>query len=256
MKSFIHSFQSEWLKTKHSSAAWLTVSGSLFIPAIILAGRLIYSGNLYKEQTSGKLWTMLYTRNWQYMGILLLPLGIILIVSLITQMEYRHNAWKQMHTTPQSYLTLFSAKLAVIFVMLLHFLLLFTAGIYADGVIPCLFHTGIPYPGNTFPLLLFIKGGAGFLLAALPIVALQFSVGLLCRNFLVPVGIGLSLFVASLISVKWQYSYMLPYSYTALQFNRARHLSETNFPAIYSSAYFIIFITTGYIFYITQKDKS
>jgi hypothetical protein len=39
--AFIHSFQSEWLKTKRSLAFWMVVIGGFFTPSIIIVARLI-----------------------------------------------------------------------------------------------------------------------------------------------------------------------------------------------------------------------
>ena len=39
---------------------------------------------------------------WEFMGFFLLPIGVILTTSLVTQLEFRSNTWKQLHTTPQS----------------------------------------------------------------------------------------------------------------------------------------------------------
>lgn len=55
-------------------------------------------------------------------GSFLLPMGLILATSLITQMEFRNNTWKQLHTTPQKYSTIFTAKFIVIIGLTLQFL--------------------------------------------------------------------------------------------------------------------------------------
>ena len=41
------------------------------------------------------------------MGTLLLPMGVILVTSLVAQVEVRNNAWKQVHSAPLPYATLF-----------------------------------------------------------------------------------------------------------------------------------------------------
>src|SRR5687768_14100394 len=83
--TILNSFQSEWLKRRHSSASWLTLIGALFIPFIVLAKRLSDYETLSAGNSSGKIWNQLYGQCWQYMSVFLLPLGIILTASLLAQ---------------------------------------------------------------------------------------------------------------------------------------------------------------------------
>lgn len=94
--AFIDSFQSEWLKRKRSFASSIVIAGSLFTPAIVAVVRLIHFRTL----------------------------------------PAKSNAWKQVHALPLSTVVIFLSKLAVILVMLIQFLILFTAAIYVFGIIP------------------------------------------------------------------------------------------------------------------------
>ncbi|BAV09706.1 hypothetical protein SAMN05421788_1011141 [Filimonas lacunae] len=256
MTTFLHSFQSEWLKKKHSAAAYLTITGGLLIPVIMLLAAFYHSDSLYIEYTSGKLWRDLYYNSWQYMGILLLPMGIILVASLVTQLEYKNNTWKQLHVTPQSYTVLFFAKLSVVMALLLQCFVLFTIGIYLCGIIPSLLYTNLPYPREAFPVWLFAKGTGKFLVACLPIVALQYVMSLVSKNFLVPIGVGIVLFIVGIIAARLQYNYWMPYCYCSLQFLNLPRLPGGLPLEIWAAGYTILFTVAGYIIYITRKDKS
>src|SRR5918993_775408 len=115
---FINSFQSEWLKKKRSLASWLVIVGAFFTPSIILMSRIKNAGKLSAVYVSNDFWQKLWHQTWESMAAFLLPIGIILAVSLITQIEYKNNTWKQLHATPQRFLTIFSAKFVVILIML------------------------------------------------------------------------------------------------------------------------------------------
>lgn len=256
MITFLHSFQSEWLKRKHSLAAYLTVTGGLLIPAIVLIARLYYSNSLYTDNTSPRLWLDLYNRNWQYMGSMLLPMGVILVASLVTQVEFKNNSWKQLHITPQSYTVLFFAKLAVIIVMLIQCFILFIAGIYLCGVVPALCYAGVPFPKDAFPLGLILKGSGKFLIACLPIVALQYVLSIVNRNFLVPIGVGIVLWMLGIIAIKWPYSYWIPYTYCTYQVTKHKYVPAWMPVEMWALAYAVLFTGVGYIIYITRKDKS
>src|SRR3954468_24778005 len=130
MITFFHAFQSEWLKTRRSLALWMVLIGAFFTPTIIIIARLVrYTGvpALYSKED---FWDLLWRNSWESMAIFFLPLGAILSTSLIAQIEYKNNTWKQLHTLPLSYTTIFVAKLAVIVSLMAIFFVLFNIGIY------------------------------------------------------------------------------------------------------------------------------
>src|SRR5579859_4006477 len=101
------------------------------------------------------------------MAIFLLPIGIILAMSLITQLEFKNNAWKQLHTSPQSFSMIFFTKLAVVIVMLVQFFILFNLGVYLSGVIPY-FLFEVPYPKDPIPFGLLAKDSLFYFIDCLP----------------------------------------------------------------------------------------
>src|SRR5450432_935551 len=132
--SFINSFRSEWLKKKRSLATWIVIIGGFFTPIIIIIARLVQHNKLIPIYTDANFWKLLWKNSWESMAIFLLPLGVILSTSLITQIEYKNNTWKQLHTLPLKLTTIFFAKLAVIIIMVLQFFILFNIGIYFSAL--------------------------------------------------------------------------------------------------------------------------
>ncbi|NML40303.1 ABC transporter permease subunit [Chitinophaga sp. G-6-1-13] len=252
MLAYIFSVQSEWLKRKNSAAVWLTILGGTFVPLIILGVRFYHFDQLAAQNASADLWERLYRHGWQYMGFLLLPMGGILVTSLITQLETRSNAWKLLHVTPQRFTTIFLAKLTVILVLLLFFFLLFNINIYLTGVVPAWVVHDVPYPVAPFPWIKYLSGSGQFLLACLPIVALQYLLGLLYRNFMLPLGIGLGLYIASVMALSWKYAYTIPYIYCMMLANNGVIPSGTY---IMPAGYFMVFAVLAYILYIRKKEK-
>jgi len=251
--SFIYSFQSEWLKKKHSAAAALVWLGAFLIPVILVLIRLKNFKTLAAVNASTGVWDWLYKLGWQFMATFLLPLGVMLATSLITQIEYRNNTWKQALAAPQNISTLFFSKLSIILVMLLQFFILYNIGIYLAGVLPALFK-GVPYPHAAFPYYKYLTGSAWFFIDCLPIVGLQYLISLQFRNFLVPLGVGIGLYVASMVAVQWEYGYTIPYSYSTLEFFKDK--SPNPHIHLWAIMYFILFIGTSYILFSLKKDKS
>jgi hypothetical protein len=152
--SFVHAFHGEWLKSKRSFASWLVVAGSLFTPAIVAAVRLTHPRGLPALYASDAFWPNMLRACWESMAIFFLPLAAILTTSLITQIEFKSNAWKQVHTLPVSTAVIFLSKLGVILVMMVLFLILFNAGMYVSGMLSSLVIAGVPRPKGSFFFLL------------------------------------------------------------------------------------------------------
>ncbi len=256
---FIRSFQSEWLKKKRSLASWLVIAGAFFTPLIIIIARLIHDDQLAVLYAREDFWQQHWHSSWESMAIFLLPMGVILATSLITQLEYKNNTWKQLHTLPVSLTTIFFSKLAVIIVMILQFFVLFNTGIYLAALIPYLIVSGVPYPKVPIPYGTILKEDLLFFIGCLPIAALQYLISLKVKNFLVPVGIGFGLWVASLSALSWKFGYCIPYTYCMLNFLKHQAGGRAAVPGInihvMATAYFIIITVLSYILYLTKKEK-
>jgi hypothetical protein len=253
---FIYCFKSEWLKKRGSLSSWLVIVGAFFTPVIVVIAKLVNSSRLYAESTSPKFWEALWNSSWQSMAIFLLPMGVILATSLITQLEYKNNTWKQLHTTPQKFTTIFFAKLTVITTMMLQFFILFNVGVYLSGVLPCLLTKGVPYPKEAVPYMFFLKDDVAYFIDCLPIIALQYLVSLLAKNFLVPVGGGIALWILAIAVLSWRYGYLIPYTYCGFNYLKAegRYNSHINIHLM-AIGYFITFTVAGYILYVSKKEK-
>ena len=253
---FINSFTAEWIKKRRSFSSWLVLAGGFFVPVISILIFLAYPKQLLALHQSGNFWVLLFQRSWQLMAIILLPMGIVLAVSLVTQLEFRHNSWKQLHTTPLTFSVIFLSKLAVLIVMLLQLFLLFNVGIYLSAVIPSLLNSHTPFPAYAMNIGYLLRENAHYFITCLPMVALQFMISLQFKNFLVPIGAGLALSVGGLIAISWKYSYMIPSAYSALYFlqSKSTAVPAHNLPLL-SIGFFMLFGMLGYLLYISKKEK-
>lgn len=251
---FINSIQSEWIKRRRSAVSWLVLVGGLFIPAIILVTRLLHhSATLMSNSTNG-IWMKLFNLNWQYVSIFLLPMGISLAASLITQIEFRNNAWKQVYSSPQSISAIFWSKYVVVIAIMIQFFILFTIGIFLTGFIPSLVFSDVPFPKESFPIKEFLDGNITFFIYCLPILALQYLLSLHIKNFIIPIGAGFALLTASLIGMSWEYGYILPYTYGAFKFIPTDNKIDAsiNFQH-WSLCYFVFFTLLNYVIFLAKS---
>jgi len=257
--SFVHSFQSEWLKTKRSLALWIVIVGGLFTPAIVTVARIIQYEAVPAIYSSDHFWKSLWQSSWESMALFLLPLGVILTTSLITQIEYKNNTWKQLHTLPLSLTTIFFSKLSVIVVMMMGFFVLFNIGIYMSALIPYLLISGVPYPKNPIPYEYFLQQDLKYFIDCLPIVALQYLISLKYRNFLVPVGTGFIFWVGALAALSWKYGYVIPYTYCMFTYLESGVANKAVMPTVnihvLACVYFVVITIVSYVLYISKKEK-
>lgn len=216
--SFWRSVASEWLKGRRSLAAWLVTLGGLFVPAVILLLRLRQAGGLATLYAGEVFWEELWNQAWESLAVLFLPLELIVLTSLVTQLEYRYHAWKQVRATPQSDAAIVGAKLVVVLVRTAQLLALIVLGVWLAGVLPPLLLRHVPFPREPFPLAAFARRAGEFLVDALPLVGAQFLLGLHSRNVLLPIGVGIAGWTVAMVALSWRFNWLLPHGYLAMDF--------------------------------------
>lgn len=256
---FFRAFHSEWLKRKRSFASTLVIGGSLFTPAIVAVVRLIHYRDLPVLYQANAFWPNMWRSCWESMAIFFLPLGAILATSLITQIEFKSNAWKQVHTLPLSAAVIFLSKLGVILVMLAQFLVLFNAGIYVSGILPSLIVPGVPHPKGSFLSLPLLRENAFYFVHCLPIVAAQYLMALRAHNVLIPIGIGFLAWVGAIAAVSSKFAIWWPYGFTIVHYLRDKpkgtHLAAFGHLHWLALGFFVLLTLASYAMFATKNEK-
>lgn len=252
---FINSLQSERLKIKHTPGKWICLIGSLFIPILFFAGFFKDKNSINSYEGSVNSWITLFLNVWRFMAIAILPMSVILISSLITQLEYKNNTWKQLHTTPQHFVTIFFAKLSAILILILELFLYFNGALILTAIIPSLIFDH-RLPDHHFPFAFYLQANAKIFLNCLPVIAIQYLLSLQFKNFLVPVGVGFLGMVASFIMVKTTgYAYLSPYSHSTLLILGTEVILPKINLQLWSSIYSAVILIVCYVLYWAKKDK-
>jgi hypothetical protein len=252
-------FQSEWLKKKRSLASWLIIAGGFFTPTIVIVALLSHPSRLPKMYAANDFWAPLWKNSWESMAIFFLPIVAILATSLVTQLEFKNNAWKQVHSMPASLATIFFSKLAVVIVMMVQFVILFNFAVYLSAVLPYLLVSGVPYPRSPIPYGEFLKEDVRYFVDCLPIIAAQYMISLRFANFLVPVGVGFMIWVGALAALPWKFGFVIPYSYTMLNYLKHDTRGKAAVPSVdihaLAAAYFFLLTLIGFWLFATKRDK-
>jgi hypothetical protein len=256
--AFLHVVSSEWLKRRRSLTTWLVLGSAGFVPGIITLARFRRLDAIPPAYQRPDFWELLWQQAWESMALMILPLSLMLMVSLITQIEDRSNGWKQVHAAPVTLPAAFLAKLVVIFALGLLLVVLHTAALYVAAVVPPLLLATVDMPGRAIPLATFMRRNVEFLVDASPIVAIQYALALRFRTFVAPLAIGMALWILSIGTISWRYNFLIPYSYAgldylAVEYHRPRPLPGG--PQAIAGAAFVVFTLAGYIVYASRRDK-
>ncbi|HEX2606708.1 MAG TPA: ABC transporter permease [Flavisolibacter sp.] len=211
--NLVYAVRSEILKTKRTASFYLTLIAGAFGPLMSLLDILM--DGLEGHPPEGLLNEM-FTKKFEMTGVAMLPIFIILVCTLLPQIEYRNNAWKQVLTAPLSKAHVFLAKFINIQVMIVLFLLANQFMIFVDCVI---LHFKEPawqvlnQPIDLKKVVLTLVNSYGALLA---LCSIQFWLGMRFKNFIIPIAIGLACwFFGTILALqaKMAFTAYFPYSF-------------------------------------------
>lgn len=208
--------RSEVLKMKRTASLYLCLIIALIIPLMTLL--LDYGSQEGIDILKKDPWKIYFDEASQGLYFLLLPLFIVLISTLLPQLEFRNNTWKQVFASPLPLQQVFLSKFLTIQGLILLFLVA-----YNGFMILSLIGINLKNPSlNLFAHRMdwdqLLLANAKTYISALAISALQFWMGLRYRNFIVPVGIGfVGWFAALIIVVEYHLDgRFLPFAYPLL----------------------------------------
>lgn len=249
--NYLNSLQSEILKVKGSPLMWCSLAGGILLPIVFISRNLLIGSHINASLMENP-WEGICMVVFRPFAAFLVPLGGILVCSLIAQVEYQNNNWKQVHTTPQTYTTIFLAKYSVLFLLIFGVCAIVNVGTILLGIIPCLVLDG-NFPVASFPTDFFLKQNLTTFVSALPIFALQFLLSLRFRDFMVAVGIGFTVYIGTMMALRFEISYLSPYSYVLFYFDDLSGHARVNYLA--PTLYFVLISVVGYSLYVTKKLK-
>lgn len=246
---FINSLHCEILKIKGSALVLASILGSLLVP-IFFTLRFIYIGFYIDKWPDQNTWERLFLQNSRGFTGFLLPIGIILICSLITQIEYKNNNWKQLHITPQKHSTIFLAKFTTLIFLAVGVFILFILGVLINGIAPNLIAVG-SFPQHSIPFALILKYSIQSFISILPILGLQYLLSLHFKNFIIAIGTGIVLYVTTMPLSKIALSFLSPYSYALHYFDQK--FNEFHYQR--AITYFVLLFVMSFIMYLNKKEK-
>jgi len=212
---FLLNTRAELLKVKRTNALWLTLIGAGFIPSVNVI-RLLGRPDVFVSRLKDNPWTIYVNDNWSVAAGFLLPVYIILLTSLLAQIEYGNNTWKQVYTSPRHYADIFFSKFLIVHFLIFFCFVLFTILIVATGYAVGGINHDYPFFSFPVPWDRLVNLGAKMYGSILAISAIQYWLSLRIRSFVTPVGIGMALLIGGFMIRQWEYIAFYPYMHAML----------------------------------------
>jgi hypothetical protein len=251
--NLIISIKAEIIKTKRSASFWLSLLGAGVIPMIFFLAYIIEPQGGYSHT-----WDIHLLQGWQVSNAFLLPMFIILICSLIPQIEYKNNAWKQVFASPQTIGNIFFSKYLTILIMVLFLFLAFNILLVLSAIVPNLFYSKYTFMSRSIDWAQVIRLNVKTFISLMAIISFQYWLSLRFRNFIVPIGIGLGLLVTALIlyQLQWEHISKMPYAFPVLTMER---IKGTKFKLenheLNSIGYFLFFTILAFLDMRYRKER-
>lgn len=253
MASFVINTKAEILKCRKTAAYWLTLLAGMFVP-LVSGIMLVGKQDHFIKRLGDDTWRNYMTMNWQPAAAFFLPMYVILVTSLVVQVEYRNNAWKQVYASPRSYADVFFSKFLVVHMLVLGSLFFFNLSMVLTASVANLVNGGYKFFRTALPLKEMFMVTGKMYVAVLAMTAIQYWISMRLKNYVAPVGIGLALLVTALMIMSWERIAIFPYAYTALTY--FAELNKGNMShQYYSFVWFVVVVLLGFLDTVKRKER-
>jgi hypothetical protein len=243
----ITALRAETLKTKRTASFYLTLIAAAPVPLIFLLNVLTGGGDV--EAVHKGALNAVFELGMERNGLVFFPMFVILICTLLPQIEYRNNTWKQVFAAPQTKGAVFLAKFLNINWLIVLFLV---ASLVYLSLAIVLMHFADPTRGllyQPFDATRLLVNTANSYVTMLALCAFQFWLGLRFRNFIVPVAVGLVLWITGMMMTLEFQTYLVdffPYSFQTFPFI-AKFQPKLTQVAWTSAGYAMLFLLLGFV---------
>lgn len=242
----LFALRSEMLKTKRTASFYFTLVLAAFIPAILLLNILTGGSDLAaisKDPSNG-----IFQLGTERTVIAFFPIFVILVCTLQPQIEYRNNTWKQVFASPQTKGNVFLAKFLTINMFIVLFLIANLVFLSLVIVVTYFSNPALNLLQQPFDAVGLVVRTANTYSAMLALCTFQFWLGLRYRNFIIPIAVGLVLWITGTVLIFEESSLVdfFPYSFQVFPIVSKLQPKMAQVAWI-SVAYTAIFLLLGFI---------
>lgn len=189
--------RSEILKTKRTASFYFTLALAAPIPAIFLLN--IFTGGGDLKAISKDPLNTIYELGAERTGLVFFPWFVILVCTILPQIEYRNNTWKQVLASPQAKSNVFLAKFININLLVILFIVANFIFMSLTAVITHFSEPSLKLFDHSLDVTRLLVRTGNMYIMMLAICAFQFWLGLRFRNFIIPIALGFTLWIAGMM---------------------------------------------------------
>lgn len=232
---YINCTKNEFIKLKRTFAFWLTIMSALLFPIIFFIA-YFFNHEKFTPEVGINPWDTFMTLQIGNAIPFFIPMFIVLITSLIMQIEHKSLGIKHLFALPIPKWSVYLGKLTIVIIAIIATYIYYYLAILFSGVILGLIHSNLEFLNFAPNHLKFAKLLSASFIASLGILGIQFWLSFRLKNFIIPLGVGMFLAIVGIIVSQAPQSVYFPYSFTVLSVTLGEEM-----PLIYGVAYVTIF---------------
>mgnify|MGYP000468792060 CR=1 FL=1 len=246
---YISSTKNELIKLKRTFAFWLTIISALLFPLLFFVAYLLKNKNLVPEIGINP-WERFMGTQIENSIPFLIPMFIVLITSLIMQIEHKSLGIKHLFALPIPKWSVYFGKLSIVILAILATYVYYYVAILISGLLLGLIYPDLAFLNFQPEYVKYIHILFTSFVASLGIIGIQFWLSFRLKNFIIPLGVGMFLAVVGIIISQAPESIYFPYSFNVLSVSLGDEMPLTfgvSSVTIYSVICFLITSVLGYI---------
>lgn len=246
---YLSNIKNELIKLKRTFAFWLTIISGLLIPTLFFVVYLVKHKSLIPAEGINP-WEKFMVNQVQNSIPFFVPMFIVLITSLIIQVEHKSSGIKHLFVLPIPKWSVYFSKLSIVIFSIIATYIYFFIAILFFGALIGLFHSELGFLDFQPNYLKYIKILITSFIASLGIVGIQFWLSFRFKNFIVPLAVGMILVIVGLIVSRAPESIYFPYAFNILSISMGDKMPLTfgiSSVTIYSVFCFLLTAILGYL---------
>tara|TARA_R110001606_G_C15352313_1_gene647667 strand:- start:126 stop:908 length:783 start_codon:yes stop_codon:yes gene_type:complete len=246
---YTSSLKNELIKLKRTFAFWLTIISAIIFPILFFIAYLLKHENLAPAAGINP-WEKFMTTQIENSIPFFIPMFVVLITSLIMQVEHKSLGIKHLFALPIPKWSIYFGKLTIVIFAIITTYIYYYVAILLTGALLGAIHSDLAFLDFQPEHLKFLKVLATSFIATLGIIGIQFWLSFRFKNFIIPLGIGMFLAVIGIILSQATQSIYFPYSFSVLSVSLGDKMPLTfgiSTVTIYSLFCFLATSILGYL---------
>ncbi|NEU09351.1 ABC transporter permease subunit [Flavihumibacter sp. R14] len=250
------SLRSELLKIKGSSTWILTIIAAAIVPTLMI---MIFDSDSREDlkSVSADPWNYYFGQARALLSMVFLPMFIVMISTMLPQIEYRNNTWKQVLTSPQPMWNIWLSRFMVVQLLIIVFLIAHSLLMGVSGVVLNTIHPAFKFYDHGVDWQKYLSGMFNTYISVAAISAIQFWAGIRIKNFILPIAIGFTLWLIAgflFFEMPPGYADKYPFAFPLLS-SFPKYAAVVPEVLWTSLAYTGLFLVIGYVDFRFRKVK-